>query len=80
MTPLAHRVTRSVEASIACGPLRPNAEMSTQLSSGCDVAKSADVKEMVDSLLTRLRQNGGIDRAIVVVSTMFESLENQLAN
>ena len=28
----------------------------------------------VDTLLTRLQENGGIDKAIVVVSTMFESL------
>lgn len=37
----------------------------------CLIAKR---RSDVDTLLTRLQENGGIDKAIVVVSTMFESL------
>jgi F-type H+-transporting ATPase subunit alpha len=37
----------------------------------CLVAKR---RSDVDTLLTRLQENGGLDKAIVVVSTMFESL------
>lgn len=37
----------------------------------CLIAKR---RSDIDTLLTRLQENGGMDRAIVVVSTMFESL------
>jgi F-type H+-transporting ATPase subunit alpha len=37
----------------------------------CLIAKR---RSDIDTLLTRLRENGGLDKAIVVVSTMFESL------
>ncbi len=37
----------------------------------CLIAKR---RSDVDTLLTRLQENGGLDKAIVVVSTMFESL------
>jgi F-type H+-transporting ATPase subunit alpha len=37
----------------------------------CLIAKR---RSDVDSLLTRLEQNGGLEKAVVVVSTMFESL------
>jgi F-type H+-transporting ATPase subunit alpha len=37
----------------------------------CLIAKR---RSDIDTLLTRLQQNGGLDKAIIIVSTMFESL------
>ncbi|HEX5744088.1 MAG TPA: sodium-transporting two-sector ATPase, partial [Candidatus Saccharimonadales bacterium] len=51
--------------------LTTNQKNTDQIVVYCLIAKR---RSDVDTLLTRLRENGGLERAIVVVSTMFESL------
>ncbi|HMH31078.1 MAG TPA: sodium-transporting two-sector ATPase [Methylomirabilota bacterium] len=48
-----------------------NQQNTDQIVVYCLIAKR---RSDVDTLLTRLQENGGLDKAIVVVSTMFESL------
>jgi F-type H+-transporting ATPase subunit alpha len=48
-----------------------NQKNTDQIAVYCLIAKR---RSDIDTLLTRLQENGGMERAIVVVSTMFESL------
>src|SRR6202012_132931 len=61
---------KSGKSSLAT-QLTINQKNTDQIVIYCLIAKR---RSDVDSLLTRLQENGGMEKAIVVVSTMFESL------
>lgn len=62
--------TKSGKSTLAT-QLTINQKNTDQIVVYCLIAKR---RSDVDNLLTRLRDNGGLEKAIVVVSTMFESL------
>lgn len=62
--------TKSGKSTLAT-QLTINQKNTDQIVVYCLIAKR---RSDVDTLLTRLQENGGIEKAIVVVSTMFESL------